>query len=145
MEALKDGKIDAIIVTLSLKSAALVDLTSSMDTRIIPMEDRFFEAFKAYAPYTIPVGTFNGIDEEVVIAEDCVAMFTSINSGLTDDEVYEITKAIWEYRSEWESSHAHAQSTTLENALHKIDVPLHPGALRYYEEIGLEIPDYLRP
>lgn len=146
VEALKDGKIDAIIVTLSLNSAALLDLTSSMDTRIIQLDDElFYEAFKAYVPYTIPGGYYADIEEDVVTPQDFVAMYTSTNSGLTDDEVYAIVKAIWENRSEWETSHAQAKNTTLENALLGLDVPLHPGALRYYEEIGLEIPDYLRP
>lgn len=144
--ALKDGKIDAMIATNPIGSASLTELTTSADAKLIPIDsDAFYEAYPAYTKYAVPANTYDGIEEEVIIPKSRIIMCTSTNSGLTDDEIYEIVKAIWENRSEWsESAKSVSTQALLETALEEIDIPLHPGAIRYFEEVGMEIPDKLR-
>lgn len=144
--ALKDGKIDAIIATHPLASAALTEMTTSVQTAMIPIaDDAFYQAYPAYSKFSVPAGTYQGIDTEIVIPRSRIIMCTSTNSGLTDDDVYQIVKAIWENRAEWSES-AKAVSTQVlpETALEEIDIPLHPGAIRYFEEIGMPVPDKLK-
>ena len=146
VSALKDGTIDGFIATHPLKSAAMVDLTTSIEARLLPANDRFYELNPAYSKYTVPVGTYNNIDEEVEIPKSRIIMCTSTNAGFTDDEIYRLVKAIWEYRDDWANTNATIQSqVVLETALDEIDIPLHPGAVRYFEEKGMTIPDALRP
>ena len=144
--ALKDGKIDALVVTNPINSATLTELATSADVRLLPIDaDSFYETYPAYVPYTVPAGTYQGIDVDVVIPRSRIIVCTSMNSGLTEDEVYEIVKAIWDNRDEWAGSHKSvAEQATLENVLVGIDIPMHPGAIRYFEEIGIEIPDHLK-
>lgn len=144
--ALKDGKIDAMIATHPLNSAALTELTTSCSAVLVPIdEDVFYDTYHAYSKYTVPAGTYPNNDTDVVIPRSRIIMCTSINSGLTDDDVYEITKAIWENRSEWsECAKSVSKQAVLETALEEIDIPLHPGAIRYFEEKGLTIPDALK-
>lgn len=144
--ALKDGKIDAIIATNPLGSASFTELTTSADAKLIPIaDDAFYEAYPAYTKYTVPANTYHGIEEEVVIPRSRIIMCTSTESGLTDDEIYDIVKAVWENRSEWsESAKSVSTDVVLEHALEEIDIPLHPGALRYFEEIGADIPEKLK-
>lgn len=144
--ALKDGKIDAMIATHPLNSAALTELTTSCDAVILPIDsDAFYEAYPAYSRYTLPVGTYPNNDTEVVIPRSRIIMCTSTNSGLTDDDVYNITKAIWENRDEWASCAKSVETQVLfEHALEEIDIPLHPGAVRYFEEQGVTVPDNLK-
>lgn len=72
-------------------------------------------------------------------------MCTSTNSPLTDDQVYEIVKAVWENRDEWAGCAKSVQNdATFEHVLEEIAIPLHPGAIRYFEEKGLTIPDNLK-
>lgn len=144
--ALKDGKIDAFIATHPIGSAPLRELVSSADAKLINIaDDKFFEALPAYTKYTLPAGTYEGIDEDVVIPKARIIMCTSLNSGLSDDDVYEITKAIWENRDEWsEASAAVSRDVVIETALEEIDIPLHNGAIKYFEEIGITIPDKLK-
>lgn len=146
VSALKDGKIDAMIATHPINSAALTELCASADAKLISIDsDAFYEAYPAYTKYTLPAGTYNGIDVDVVIPKSRIIMCTSTNSGLTDDEVYEIVKAIWENRSEWsECAKSVSTQCVLETALEEIDIPLHPGAIRYYEEIGMTVPENLK-
>lgn len=145
--ALKDGKIDAMIATHPLASAALTELTTSMSVRMIEISagDKFYEVYPLYTPYTVAAGTYNGIDKEVVTPRSRIIMCTSTESGLTDDEVYAIVKAIWENRAEWAgSAKAVEKQVVLEHALEEIAIPLHPGAIRYFEEIGMKVPDNLK-
>ena len=145
--ALKDGKIDAMIATHPLASAALTELTTSMKVRMIeiPEGDKFYEVYPLYTPYSVPAGTYKDIDVDVVTPRSRIIMCTSINSGLTDDEIYEIVKAVWENRDEWAGSAKAVQTqVVIEHVLEEIAIPLHPGAIRYFEELGITIPDSLK-
>ncbi len=145
--ALKDGKIDAMIATHPLASAALTELTTSMDVKMIdiPAGDKFYEVYPLYTPYTVPVGTYNNVNVEVTIPRSRIIMCTSTESGLTDDDVYNIVKAIWENREEWAGSAKSVEKqAVLEHALEEIAIPLHPGAVRYFEEIGMTVPENLK-
>lgn len=144
--ALADGKIDAMIATHPLNSAALTELTTSCDAVLLSIDnDAFYETYPAYARCTIPAGTYPNNDTDVVIPQNSVIMCTSLNSGLTDDDVYEITKAIWENRDEWASSAKSVETQAVwESVLNNIDLPMHPGAIRYFEEQGVTIPAELK-
>ena len=142
----KDGKIDAMIATHPINSAALAELCSSADAKLIAIDNEaFYQNYPAYTMYALPAGTYTGIDEDVVIPKSRIIMCTSTNSGLTDDEVYEIVKAVWENRGEWsECTKSVSTQVLLETALEEIDIPLHPGAIRYFEEIGMTVPEKLK-
>ncbi len=141
VSALKDGRIDAFICTHPIKSAALTDLTTSVDVRMISFEDpKFYEEFFFWTPYSIPAGTYKNVDEVIVVPSSRVNMFTSTKSGLSDDDVYKIVKAIWENRDEWQGvANSVSKQVVIDAALSGIPLPLHPGALKYYQEIGIEI------
>ena len=63
----------------------------------------------------------------------------------SDDTAYAITKAMFENIADMQAVHPAANQTTVEFTLSATPIPLHPGAIRYYEEAGAEIPDRLRP
>lgn len=144
--ALKDHKIDAMIATHPLNSAALTELTTSCDAVLLPVDnDEFYKTYPAYARCTVPAGTYPNNDKDVTIPQNSVIMCTSLNSGLTDDDVYEITKAIWENRDEWASSAKSVEKQAVwDSILKNIDIPLHPGVIRYLEEKGVTIPEGLK-
>lgn len=146
VSALKDGKIDAMIATNPINSASLAELCSSADAKLVPIDsDAFYEAYPAYTKYTVPAGTYVGVDEDVIIPRSRIIMCTSTNADLSEDEIYEIVKAVWENRSEWsESAKSVSTQCVLETALEEIDIPLHPGAVRYFEEIGMTVPEKLK-
>ncbi len=146
ISALKDGRIDAIIATHPLNSTAMTELTQSMELKLIPVaNDAFYTTYPYFAKGIIEAGTYPHIDTDVYSPRIISALFTSTKSGLTDDEVYQITKAIWENENEWINVHASvSKNVSLKNALSGLIIPLSKGALRYYEEIGVEIPEHLK-
>jgi len=147
VSALKDGRIAAFICTHPLKSAALLDLTNSASVKMIPIADEgFYKKFPFYTKYTIPANTYKGVDYPVAVPISRVIMLTTNKSGLSDDEVYAVVKAIWENRTEWSNVHASvASQVTFETALKELSVPMHVGAIRYFKEKGFAIDESLYP
>lgn len=71
--------------------------------------------------------------------------FVGTHSGVVDDVVYNATKAFWENLEEVHATAFFLKAVTLESAFTSVNVPLHPGAAKYYDEAGIAIPDDLRP
>ena len=85
-----------------------------------------------YAEYIVPAGTYNGVDAD---AKTVAVKATFIVSNDLDEEtVYQLTKAIYENKDEY--SHDKASEMSLEYAVSSISVPFHPGAERYFKEVG---------
>ena len=93
--------------------------------------------------YTIPAGTYPGQDEEVqTVAQP---NFLAVREDVSEDDVYLITKTIYENLPFLNNIHAATKAMSLEAAIAGLPAPLHPGAARYYEEQGMEIPAELMP
>ena len=67
-----------------------------------------------------------------------------VNASMDEDLAYQITKAIFENVEDLRAIHPAANDTTVEFTMAATPIPLHPGALRYFEEINAEIPDRLK-
>jgi TRAP transporter TAXI family solute receptor len=114
---------------------------------IIPFEDaeqkKFFTANPFFFKKTVPGGTYKGTDADV----SAVAFRGTVygTTRFSEQEVYDMVKAVWENREDWKDVHAVAKDITLEVALEGIPTPLHAGAVKYYKEKGITIPDQLLP
>ena len=64
---------------------------------------------------------------------------------ISDEVVYRVTKVIWENLATLQEIHRATKDMRLEIAIEGLGAPLHPGAMRYYREVGLSIPDRLLP
>jgi uncharacterized protein len=96
-----------------------------------------------WTAFPIPANTYPGQTEDVTTIGQ--PNFLSVNADVDEDAVYKITKALYENLPFLQAIHPATNEMTLETALDGLPMPLHPGALRYYEEAGLDIPDRLRP
>ena len=72
-------------------------------------------------------------------------MFVSVNKKMDDQTAYDLTKAMFENLDDAHSVNQGLSPLTLDNAFVSLGAPLHPGAIKYYEEVGVDIPDNLRP
>lgn len=141
-DALQDGNLDAFIVTHPLRSAPLIDLTTNSDVKIIPVDDgEFYSEYPFFTQSVIPAGTYDNIPDEITTATTRIVMYTTSKTGLSEDQVYAMLAAIWDNREEWQGVHAAMRSVTLDRALEGATaVPLHPAAVRYFADRGLEVP-----
>ena len=99
-------------------------------------------AFPAMAPLTIASGTYEGHDYD----QNTVALwnFAIAGEAMPETLAYEITKLAMENPDRMVQIHAAASETLLENWSKNSFMPFHPGAIRYYEEKGITIPDTLK-
>ncbi len=94
-----------------------------------------------WVPYTIEAGTYPGQDNDIqTIAQP---NFLAVNADVDEQHVYLLTKALYENLPFLQAIHKATNAMAVENAMAGLPVPLHPGALKYYKEVGLEIPDHL--
>ena len=93
--------------------------------------------------YVIPAGTYphQPQDIESIAHPNLLA----VRADVPDEAVYQITRAIFENLAALQEIHKATREVTLENALIGLGAPLHPGAMRYYREKGMEIPAQLAP
>lgn len=137
-QKLKDKQIDAAFLTAGYPTSSVTDVNLARDIVIVPIAEdkiaKMIETSPFYAKTTIPAGTYNGIDEEIQTATT-MAMWV-VSADVSEDIVYEMTKTLWENRSEVESAHEKGKDITIETALDGMGIPLHDGAQKYYDEIG---------
>jgi TRAP transporter TAXI family solute receptor len=133
---IQDGNIDAAFITAGTPTGAVEGLSATNPVKIIPIEqdkiDALIEKYPYYAPDTIATGTYGLEDDVNTVA---VMAMLAVSKDLSDDVVYEITKAI--YDNVDKITHAKGKFISLESALDGIGIDLHPGAERFYEESGV--------
>ena len=100
-------------------------------------------ADETFAPLKLAGGVYQGVDDEVSTVG--VPNVLVVSSEMDADTVYQITKAMYENIADMQAVHPAANETTIEFSMNATPVPLHPGALRYFEEAGATVPDHLRP
>jgi len=94
-----------------------------------------------WVPYTIAAGTYPGQDADVqTIAQP---NFLAVNADVDENHVYLLTKAIYENLPFLQAIHKATNAMEASKAMGGLPLPLHPGAAKYYKEIGLEIPAHL--
>ena len=94
-----------------------------------------------WTPYKIPAETYPGQPEEVTtIAQP---NFLAVRDDVPEEDVYKIVKTIYENLPFLTNIHAATKEMAIENAVVGMPMPLHPGAVRYYREVGVEIPGHL--
>lgn len=95
-----------------------------------------------WVPYTLAAGTYPGQDSDVqTIAQP---NFLAVNASVDENHVYLLTKALYENLPFLQAIHKATMAMDVNNAMAGLPVPLHPGAKKYYEEVGLEVPDHLK-
>jgi TRAP transporter TAXI family solute receptor len=145
--ALKDGTIDVGIWDVAAPTSSIMDLATTRDIVIISFSDedikKIVQAYPFYSPYVLPPGVYKGQDYPV--KNPSVWNTVICNADLPEDLVYKLTKAVFQHRDYLEKIHPFAKYTTPENAVNASPIPLHPGAIKYYRELGLKIPDRLIP
>lgn len=136
---LADGNLDAALWNGSFPLPPVIQLASQRDVKLIPVADAFFaELNAAYPPYfrlSIPGGTYEDVSEDTPTFG--LANGLVISADVSEERVYEMTKAIFESLDELSGVHPAFGRVSKETVLNGFGAPLHPGALRFYREIGV--------
>ena len=148
VKAFKGGAIDAFIHRAPLHVAFLIKLTNDIKLRMIPINvpDEFFKKYPYYVAHVIPKKTYKNINYKVQTIAVRMNMLTSIKSGLTEDDIYQLLQVIWKHEKKWTGAHVlFKNNISFKDAILGLGVPLHPGAVKFYKENGFSIPENLLP
>lgn len=135
---MKDGHCDAWLFTTTIPGASVMDLASARKIRLISLpEDKIKEMQKLNAGYlkrVIPKGTYPGVDYDV----DGFGFFTHliVSAKLPDDLVYKITRVLVKDLARFGDVVKDMKGVSPKDLALDIGIPFHPGALKYYKEIG---------
>ncbi|WP_341861610.1 TAXI family TRAP transporter solute-binding subunit [Gymnodinialimonas sp. 57CJ19] len=145
-DALANGDIDAGFWSVGAPTSSILNLATTQDIVILSLsEDELAASMGAHSTFattTLPGGSYNGVDADVAVLG--IPNVLTVSSEMSDDLAYALTQAMFENIAELQAVHPAANETTVEFTMSATPIPLHPGALRYYDEIGADVPDHLR-
>ncbi len=140
-DALKDGKIDAAFIVAGAPTPAIQELCTTSDAYLVPIDGEIAETLMASSPfyttYNIPAGTYEGQEEDVTTVT--VKATLIVSASASEDDVYAVTKAIFDNIESITSAHAKGAELSIENATSGMTAPFHAGAAKYFAEKGVTV------
>lgn len=140
-DALKDGKIDAAFIVAGAPTAAITELCTTNDAYLVPIDgavaDKLMADCPFYTSYSIPAGTYKGQDADVTTVT--VKATLIVAASASDDDVYNLTKAIFDNVDAIAAENGKGKELSVENATSGMSAPFHAGAAKYYAEKGVTV------
>jgi hypothetical protein len=149
-EALRKGQVEAVDLTGGIPVPLVTTLfgerrppLSLLDITDLQMQTAREEGWRDVFRQTIPAGTYPGQDRPVNTVGQMNLL--AVTASLNPQVVYALTKAFYENLDYLVRVHPACRNIVLEKAMDGLSIPLHPGAIRYYRERKIKIPDHLIP
>lgn len=146
-DAMQNGTVDGMNTPAGVPVSAVTRAYAAMGDKITILgftDEEMKEAngnYNLWTRFVIAPNTYPGQTEAV----ETVAQpnFLAVRSDVTDEDVYLLTKTIYENLAFLNGIHKATTAMSLQKAIDGLPVPLHPGAAKYYKEQGLTIPAHL--
>ena len=140
-DALKDGKIDAAFIVAGAPTAAITELCTTNNAYLVPIDGDIAAKLMADSPfytlYTIPAGTYAGQENDVTTVT--VKATLIVSASASEDDVYNLTKAIFDNIAAIAKENGKGAELSIENATSGMTAPFHPGAAKYFAEQGVTV------
>ena len=140
VDLLADGAASAAFLGGAVPTSSIIQASSSQDIFFIPYGDAEREELVQRYPFfrqaTIPAQTYRGQEEDYT-GLDVGSMHLITRADLDEEMVYQVTKILYENREQVVARHAAGRSIRAENVVRDLGTEFHPGAVRYYKEIGI--------
>ena len=137
VELMKNRQLDVTLLSSGAGVAALRDLATSQKVVFLTIPADIVTKINdaAYQVGTIPANTYEGqtTDVQTVMVQN----FLVTHAGVSTETVYKMTKSMFENLDQMVAAHAAAKGINLDNAIKSLPAPLHPGAEKYYREVGI--------
>lgn len=147
--ALKDGNLDVFAFCAPIPVSYAQDIASQRTIRLIPIEleaaQRYIDKNPGYFLDKFPNNAYSNQKNEIDIDGISWTQYWFTSAKVDDEVIYETVKWLFENLEQFHDTHSSITQVNLENALNGIYIPLHAGAIRYYQEKGISIPEYLLP
>ena len=140
-DALKDGKIDAAFIVAGAPTPAITELCTTNAAYLVPIDgdiaDKLMADCPFYTAYTVPAGTYPGQEADVTTVTVKATLIVDANAS--EDDVYALTKAIFDNIDAIKAENAKGAELSIENATSGMTAPFHKGAAKYFAEKGVEV------
>jgi len=140
VDLLTDGSVAAAFLGGAVPTASITQASATQDIMLVPFDpaarEQLIADFLFFRPATIPAGTYRGVDTDYEGLD--VGSMHLITSADADEElVYQVTKTLYENRDDVVQRHPAGRAINANNAARNTGTEFHPGAIRYYREIGI--------
>lgn len=139
VDKIKDGNLDATLITAGVPTAAVTDFAQSHALKVIALAGPEIAELQKqqpfYASVQLPANTYKG-QTEAVSTLAVMAVWTA-HGGVPDNVAYEVTKALFENTAIMGQVHVQGKNIGLATATAVGNAPIHPGALKYFKEKGI--------
>jgi uncharacterized protein len=143
-DALRDGAIDAGFWSGGVPTGGVLSLAETRQIKLVPISDEEFAQINAADPtlirYVFPAGAYRGTPETASVGTPNLII---VSAEMDEELAYQFTKQLFEHIRIVQAIHPSAFETVPEAALAS-PVPLHLGAIRALEELGLSVPASLK-
>jgi TRAP transporter TAXI family solute receptor len=147
VELMKDGQADIMLVHAVVPNSSVMDIDTNPGVRFLEMEpeirQKLTHMLPGFVEVTIPGGTYRNMPNDYKTIGVYFHQFT--HKDVSEELIYNITKVFWENEKEFQALGVWGKTIKLENAMRGVNIPVHPGAARYYREKGLQVPDVKMP
>jgi TRAP transporter TAXI family solute receptor len=139
VEGIQDGSLDGGFVGGGYPIAIYTELALKHDIRIVPIDEKVLKKVTADHPYyygtIVKAKSYKGLEQDTLIYGFTTALWTS--SSVNTDFVYRVLKNLFDHKADYYAIHQSAKDMTAEDAMKGIPLAFHPGAEKYYKEIGV--------
>lgn len=140
IDLMRNKQLDGAWIMAGMPTAAVTEMCATAGGKLIGMSPELIKKLQAeypwYSEFTIPAGTYDGQPDPVLTT--AVKMLLVTDASMPEDLVYDLAKTFWENLPELGKAHAVMKTVTKEMAVKDLSsIPLHPGAEKYYREVGL--------
>ncbi|MCL2060058.1 MAG: TAXI family TRAP transporter solute-binding subunit [Oscillospiraceae bacterium] len=135
--AMQNGTIDASFTTAGVPNPAISELKASTDIVLIPIDGaeaaQLIASYPFYSNYTILDSDYEmpGVQTVAILAT------LACTQDLNENTAYDITKALFDNQPALAAAHAKGELLSAANAVQGVSIPFHPGAEKYYKEVGV--------
>ena len=140
-DALKDGKIQAAFIVAGAPTPAITELCTTNNAYLVPIDgdvaDKMMQDCPFYTVYTIPANTYPGQTEDVKTMT--VKATLIVSASASEEDVYALTKAIFDNADAIALENAKGAELSFENATSGMTAPFHKGAAKYFAEKNITV------
>jgi TRAP transporter TAXI family solute receptor len=140
VDMLSDGSAAAAFLGGAVPTGSITQATSSQEIFFVPFDEqtksRLTGTFLFFNDATIPAGTYRGLDEDYH-GLDVGSMHLIASADADEELIYTVTKMIYENREEVTAKHPAGRAINPRNVVRDTGIEFHPGAIRYFKEIGI--------
>ena len=140
VDLLADGSADAAFLGGAVPTASITQAATTQEVRFVPFDEeakeRLVSEYPFFARASVPAGTYRGQEEEFR-GLNVGSMHLIASEAADKERIYQVTRTLWEQRARVVEKHAAGRAIRAGNVVRDTGTPFHPGAERFYREIGI--------